>query len=94
MNRDVDGSSKASKKENGVDEAGVGTGLGDSFNAAPTTEEKQETPADTAMNSEDDERAKRRRSVIEENFGADIDAKNLNFDDDGDSGRKRGGKHF
>ena len=46
------------------------------------------------MNSEDDERAKRRRSVIEENFGADIDAKNLNFDDDGDSGRKRGGKHF
>lgn len=94
MNRDVDGSSKASKKENGVDEAGVGTGLGDSFNATPTTEEKQETPTDTAMNSEDDERAKRRRSVIEENFGADIDAKNLNFDDDGDSGRKRGGKHF
>ena len=94
MNRDVDGSSKASKKENWVDEAGVGTGLGDSFNAAPTTEEKQETPTDTVMNSEDDERAKRRRSVIEENFGADIDAKNLNFDDDGDNGRKRGGKHF
>lgn len=94
MNRDVDGSSKASKKENGVDEAGVGTSLGDSFNAAPTTEEKQKTPTDTAMSSEDDERAKRRRSVIEENFGADIDAKNLNFDDNGDSGRKRGGKHF
>lgn len=94
MNRDVDSGSKSDKKENEADDASVGTGLGDSFNAVPTTEEKQETPTDTAMNSEDDERAKRRRSVIEENFGADIDAKNLNFDDDGDSGRKRGGKHF
>ena len=94
MNRDVDSGSKSDKKENEADDASVGTGLGDSFNAVPTTEEKQETPTDTAMNSEDDERAKRRRSVIEENFGADIDAKNLNFDDNGDSGRKRGGKHF
>lgn len=93
MNRDVNSSSKADKKANGTEDTSVGTDLGNNFNTEPTTEEKHETPTDATMDSEEDERAKRRRSVIEENFGADIDAKNLNFDDD-DSDRKRGGKHF
>lgn len=42
---------------------------------------------------ENDEKAKKRKSVIEENFGADIDTKNMNFYDDNTTGRKKG-KHF
>lgn len=94
MNRDVNNDDKPRNiVENNADENKAkeeDTRIGADFASSEKT--GMTTDADFGIGS--DARTEHRRSVIEENFGADIDAKNLNFGDEEDVNRRRGGKHF
>lgn len=79
-------------KKDKLSGTGERSGLDDSFSNS-NIDTKQEMPKAAEMSSDDNDAKTKRKSVIEENFGADIDAKNLNFDDGEDNNKKRG-KHF
>lgn len=79
-------------KKDKLSGTGERSGLDNSFSNS-NIDTKQEMPKATEMNSDNNDAKTKRKSVIEENFGADIDAKNLNFDDGEDNNKKRG-KHF
>lgn len=79
-------------KKDKLSGTGERSGLDNSFSNS-NIDTKLEIPKADEMNSDDNDAKTKRKSVIEENFGADIDAKNLNFDDGEDNNKKRG-KHF
>ena len=87
INKDANSNkAKVSNKEDGLNKK--------NDNNDYVKNQKMNNSIDDNLKSDDKAlKEEKRKSVIEENFGADIDLKNLNFDDNKDNTRKRG-KHF